>query len=128
MNQRQVKKNNKKILLLLLGEAVSVLDKDGGKYKAHALRVPFIEIKTLTRVSGYRVEIRSSREDNHNYAHFHVVKGTDGVASIKIESLEVLESSLPKKDLNRILEWASTHKELLVATWNEFHGYRVIVE
>lgn len=79
-------------------------------------------------MSGYRIEIRSRREEHHNYVHFHVVKGTDGMASIRIDALEVSESSLPRKDLNKILEWAREYRDILVTTWNEFHGYRIIVE
>ncbi len=128
MNKRQSKKNKKKLILLILERVVFSLDKDGRKYKARALHIPSRELKTVGRMNGYRIEIRSAREDNHNYAHFHVAKGTDGMASIRIDPLEVLESSLPRKDLNKILEWPRENKEILITTWNEFHGYRIIVD
>lgn len=88
MNQRQIKKYKKKLALLYLEKIVCMLDEDGGKYKAHVLRTPSAEVRTIKRLNGYRIEIRSTREDNHNYAHFHVVKGTDGMASIRIDTLE----------------------------------------
>lgn len=128
MNQRQIKKYKKKLALLYLEKIVCMLDEDGGKYKAHVLRTPSAEVRTIKRLNGYRIEIRSAREDNHNYAHFHVVKGTDGMASIRIDTLEVLESSLPRKDLNKILEWALTNREILLNVWNEYHGCRIRVE
>lgn len=128
MNYRQNKKNKRKLLLALLSACVSSLDESGGKYNARALHVPSTEVRTLKQMNGYRIEIRSSREDVHNYAHFHVVKGTDGMASIRIDNLEVIKTSLPNKDLKRVLEWAEVHRNILVEVWNEFHGYRILVE
>lgn len=105
-----------------------MLDENNGQYKARVIPVPSVELKTITKMNGYRIEIRTTREDKHNYAHFHVVKGTDGMASIRIDTMEVIESSLPKKDLSKILKWALENRDILVSTWNEFHGYRIVVE
>ena len=128
MKSRLEKKNSKRLLLLLLENRVAQLDEDGRKYKARVLRNPSFEIQTIKRINGYRIEIRSSREDKHNYAHFHVVKGTEGMASIRIDTLTVDKSSLPQKDLMKILEWAKANRDLLVNTWNVFHGHRILVE
>ena len=97
-----------------------LLNDNNAKYKAHVVHIPLVEKKTIAKINGYRIEIRSSREEKHNYAHFHVVKGTDGQASIRIDTLEVLESSLPKKDLNKILNWAQDNQELLKKTMEWF--------
>ena len=91
MNQRQLKKIRKKILLLALAQSVSALDEKEHKYNARALAIPSKEFKTLTHIGSYRIEIRSSREEKHNYAHFHVVKGNEGMASIRIDALTVIE-------------------------------------
>ena len=128
MNKREAKKYKKKMLLLLLERAVGTLDDEKRNYHAHVQRIPFSELKKITEINGYRLEIRTSREEKHNYAHFHVVKGTDGMASIRIDTMDVLESSLPKKDLKKILEWAKDYRDVLVATWNEFHVHRIVVE
>lgn len=128
MNQRQLKKIRKKILLLALAQSVSALDEKEHKYNARALAIPSKELKTLTHIGSYRIEIRSSREEKHNYAHFHVVKGNEGMASIRIDDLTVIDSTLPKKDLNKILLWAHANRDLLVEVWNEFHGHRILVE
>ena len=127
MNRRQAEKTEKKLLLWSLENAVRLLNDYNAKYKAHVVHIPLVENKTTANINGYRIEIRSSREEKHNYAHFHVVKGTDGQASIRIDTLEVLESSLPKKDLNKILNWAQDNQELLKKIWNGFHGYRITV-
>lgn len=128
MNKREAKKYKKKMLLLLLERAVQSLDDGKRNYRAHVQRIPYSELKTIKEINGYRLEIRTSREEKHNYAHFHVVKGTDGMASIRIDTMEVKESSLPKKDLKKILEWAQSNRNIFVATWNEFHGHRIVVE
>lgn len=127
MNRRQAEKTEKKLLLWSLENAVRLLNDNNAKYKAHVVHIPLVEKKTIAKINGYRIEIRSSREEKHNYAHFHVVKGTDGQASIRIDTLEVLESSLPKKDLNKVLNWAQDNQELLKKIWNGFHGYRITV-
>ena len=113
---------------MLLERAVCSLDNESRNYSASVQRISFSELKTIKEINGYRLEIRSSREEKHNYAHFHVVKGTDGMASIRIDTMDVQESSLPKKDLKKILEWAQKNSDILVTTWNEFHGYRIVVE
>ena len=121
-------KCKRSLLLTMLESEVSILDEEKRKYKARVLDYPYTQVKTIDRVAGYRVEIRSSREEKHNYAHFHVVKGTDGMASVRIDTLEAKESTLPNNDLKKILEWAQKNKELLKTVWNEFHGYRIYVE
>ena len=45
-----------------------------------------------------------------------------------ISGAYVIDSPLPKKDLNKILLWAHTNRDLLVEVWNEFHGHRILVE
>lgn len=122
------KKYKKKMLLLLLENAVKSLDNEKRNYRAYAQRIPFSELKTIKEIKGYRLEIRTSREDKHNYAHFHVVKGTEGMASIRIDTMDVQESSLPKNDLKKILEWAQSNRDIFVSIWNEFHGHRIVVE
>lgn len=128
MNKRLAKKYKKKMLLLLLERAVKSLDDEKRNYRAYAQRIPFSELKTIKEIKGYRLEIRTSREEKHNYAHFHVVKGTEGMASIRIDTMDVQESSLPKNDLKKILEWAQSNRDIFVSTWNEFHGHRIVVE
>ncbi len=128
MNRRISKKNRRRIYLLLLEKAMNELDENDGIYSARALHIPSVEVRTLTNLNGYRIEIRSSREEKHNLAHFHVMKNKSGKASIRIDNLEVVESSLDNKTLKRVLDWAEENRNLLVSVWNEFHGYRILVE
>ncbi len=128
MKYRINKKAKRSLLLKLLENSVSQLEENNCIYKTRTLRIPSRESKTLKNINGYRLEIRSSREDKHNYAHFHIVKGEEGMASIRIDTLQVIESSLPSKDEKKILKWAQENRDILVETWNEFHGYRILVE
>lgn len=126
MKKRIQNKFKKQLLVFLLGKAVSTLD--GNKCRTRVLRIPSIESKTVARVNGYRVEIHPSNETKHKYPHFHVAKGKKGMASIRIDTVTVIKSSLPNKDQCRILKWAGENRQLLLDVWSEFHGRRIIVE
>ncbi len=49
---------------------------------------------------------------DHGPAHFHVKYGNHE-ASIAIETLEVLEGSLPQRVFGLVLEWAFQHRKEL---------------
>ncbi len=48
--------------------------------------------------------------------HFHAEYG-EHKASIAIETLEILEGTLPRRSLAMVLEWAAIHREELRADW-----------
>jgi hypothetical protein len=54
--------------------------------------------------------------DDHIPSHFHVAYGEFN-AKISIESLEIIEGSLPKRSLALVLEWASFHRQELREDW-----------
>jgi hypothetical protein len=54
--------------------------------------------------------------DEHNPPHFHARYGGNK-ASIEIETLRVLEGSLPPRVLGLVVEWSSQHREELLANW-----------
>ena len=56
--------------------------------------------------------------DEHNPPHFHARYGGDK-ASIDIDSLRVLEGSLPPRVLGLVIEWASQHRDELFANWEK---------
>jgi hypothetical protein len=53
---------------------------------------------------------------DHNPPHFHVQYNEYG-AQILIESLGLLEGSLPAKVQSLVVEWASIHRGELQANW-----------
>lgn len=55
--------------------------------------------------------------DDHAPPHFHVYYG-EHAAVIRIETLELTEGDLPKRAKAMVLEWASAHRNELMANWN----------
>lgn len=53
----------------------------------------------------------------HNPPHFHAYYNDD-VAIIDINTCELTDGKLPKKQLKLVLAWAEIHKEELLANWN----------
>ena len=52
----------------------------------------------------------------HQPPHFHAKYGSDEVA-ISINDIEVLEGSLPNKQLKMLLGWTALHQEDLLENW-----------
>jgi hypothetical protein len=64
-----------------------------------------------------------SREDDRHSPHFHV-KCVATSASIDIETGKVYASTLSGNDLRAVLSWAETHRDELMAAWNEIQAGR----
>ncbi len=54
--------------------------------------------------------------NEHNPPHFHARYG-EYKAAIDIETLRILEGSLPPRVLGLDVEWASQHKDELMQDW-----------
>jgi hypothetical protein len=54
--------------------------------------------------------------NDHAPPHFHA-HYNDNVAVIAIDSLQVLEGSLPPRALGLVIEWAQLHKAELIDDW-----------
>ena len=54
--------------------------------------------------------------DDHGPAHFHA-RSADGGAKIQIDTLEVIESTLPRRQLRFVLAWAELHQDELLENW-----------
>ena len=57
----------------------------------------------------------------HQPPHFHATYGGDEVL-ISIRELEVLEGSIPSKQLKMLLGWAAFHQEELMENWELAEG------
>lgn len=53
---------------------------------------------------------------DHNPPHFHARYGNQSVV-IDINTLRILEGSLPPRALGLVVEWASQHKQALLDDW-----------
>jgi len=56
--------------------------------------------------------------DEHNPPHFHARYGGHN-AALEIESLRLLDGKLPPRALGLVVEWASQHREDLMANWEK---------
>jgi spore cortex formation protein SpoVR/YcgB (stage V sporulation) len=54
--------------------------------------------------------------NEHNPPHFHAKYGDDEVEII-IDTLEIIEGSIPKRALALVLEWANEHRDELKNDW-----------
>ena len=48
--------------------------------------------------------------DDHEPPHFHA-RHADGQAKVRIDTLEVIESSLARRQLRLVLAWAELHRD-----------------
>ena len=125
-------KNKTKYLLL---SAIICLDKAltaSKKYSHYKIRVLplYISIPTVQTVgrmnNNIKFEVRSN-EGHHNVAHFHITVKGKGQGSYRIDNLEPIQTNLDSKTEKTVLEWADANRNLLVDTWNSFHGNRITV-
>ena len=54
--------------------------------------------------------------DDHGPPHFHA-RHADGSAKVRIDTLEVIESSLGRRQLRFVLAWAELHQDELFENW-----------
>jgi hypothetical protein len=55
--------------------------------------------------------------DDHGPPHFHA-RAAGRNAKIRIDTLEVIESDLPRRDLRLVLAWTEMHAEELDENWH----------
>lgn len=60
---------------------------------------------------------------DHPPPHFHARYG-GAEATVSIETLMVLEGTLPPRVLGLVTEWASLHREDLLRAWRRAHAHR----
>jgi len=54
--------------------------------------------------------------NDHNPPHFHAIYNNYR-ASVSIDTLSVLEGSLPPRVLGLVIEWAGLHQQELTVNW-----------
>ena len=54
--------------------------------------------------------------DDHGPPHFHA-RHPEGSAKVRIDTREVIESSLGRRQLRLVLAWAELHQDVLVENW-----------
>lgn len=54
--------------------------------------------------------------DDHGPPHFHA-RHAEGSAKVRIDEVDVIDSTLPRRQLRLILAWAELHQEELLENW-----------
>ena len=74
-----------------------------------------IEMPALSMFFGIIVRMQSEKGGKHNKPHIHALYGDDEIV-VGIDG-EVLEGSLPNKQMKLLLAWMAIHEEELQANW-----------
>jgi len=54
--------------------------------------------------------------DDHGPPHFHP-RHAKGSAKVRIDAVEVIDSTLPRRQLRMVLAWAELHQDELLENW-----------
>ena len=54
--------------------------------------------------------------DDHGYPHFHA-RHANGQAKVRIDNLDVIDSTLDRRELRLVLAWAELHRQELDENW-----------
>jgi Domain of unknown function (DUF4160) len=90
-----------------------------GKFKPVVGRLPTVAggsmrgVPTISRFFGISIAMFF---DDHGPPHFHA-RHADGSAKVRIDTLEVIDSSLGRRQLRFVLAWAELHQDELGENW-----------
>jgi len=130
----KVKIKKEQLTLLQLKVAITTLSNDlvGPSRKPYRITVRKLhpvehELVTVGKLgNNIKFEVRSA-EEHHNEAHFHITIRGQGSGSYKINDFSPLKSNIPITTEKKLLDWARENQQLLVDTWNEYHGHRITI-
>ena len=72
-----------------------------------------LSVPTISRFMGIVIAMFF---DDHGPPHFHA-RHADGSAKVRIDTVEVIDSSLPRRQLRLVLAWAELHQDELIENW-----------
>ncbi len=65
--------------------------------------------------------------DDHGHPHFHA-RHASGQAKVRIDEVEVIESTLDVRQLRLVLAWAELHRAELLANWDRARVGEVLTD
>lgn len=71
------------------------------------------DVPTISRFLGIAITMYF---DDHGPPHFHA-RHAEGSAKVRIDSLEVIDSTLQRRQLRLVLAWAELRKDELSENW-----------
>ena len=81
-------------------------------------------VPTISRFFGITIAMFF---DDHGFPHFHA-RHAEGEAKIRIDNLEVIDSSLGRRQLRFVLAWAELHREELEENWRRARAGETLKE
>jgi Domain of unknown function (DUF4160) len=70
-------------------------------------------VPTISRFMGIVIAMFF---DDHGPPHFHA-RHAEGSAKVRMDTVEVIDSSLPRRQLRLVLAWAELHQDELLENW-----------
>lgn len=87
---------------------------------AHRLGGPRVRparIEAVPTISRFYGIVIAMFFDDHGYPHFHA-RHAGAEAKVRIDQIEVIESTLDVRQLRLVLSWAELHREELLENWH----------
>jgi hypothetical protein len=81
-------------------------------------------VPTISRFFGISIAMFF---DDHGYPHFHA-RHADEQAKVRIDNLEVIETTLDRRHLRLVLAWAELHQEELGENWRRARAGETLQE
>jgi hypothetical protein len=78
-------------------------------------------VPTISRFFGITISMYFK---DHGFPHFHA----DGEAKVRVDSLEVIENSLKRRQLRFVLTWAELHQAELEENWHRAQARETLKE
>jgi hypothetical protein len=72
-----------------------------------------LDVPTISRFMGIVIAMFF---DDHGPPHFHA-RHAEGSAKVRIDTVEVIDSGLPRRQLRLVLAWAELHQDELLENW-----------
>ena len=81
-------------------------------------------VPTISRFFGITIAMFF---DDHGHPHFHA-RHAEGQAKVRIDNLEVIDTSLPRRQLRFVLAWAELHQDELAENWRRARAGETLKE
>jgi uncharacterized protein DUF4160 len=80
----------------------------------------------VPRISSFHGIVIAMYYEEHGRPHFHARYAEHDV-SIAVDTLEVLQGSIPPRKLALVREWAALHRDELQANWNRARSEQPLI-
>lgn len=83
-----------------------------------------LSVPTISRFFGIVIAMYF---DDHDPPHFHA-RRADGEAKVQIDTLEVIDNTLGRRQLRFVLAWAELHQGELADNWRRARAGETLLE